>query len=203
MRTSPTATVNRMTPAVTRRKSVTADRPDKQPPLQQPVGRDRLAGIEAVNQKRPLFVRPGRQGSRHQARERAERASLAAFRQTQRVGDEPGLQSKRRIERPPRDIESGENRLAQEAGRKRPQRCKPESRSSWRQQAQTHPCGARHGREPNWKISRRPARDHQPKDEEQRDPPGRRPRHAGGGAIRRGAQDADPTREAGAMRDPA
>src|SRR5277367_6802398 len=101
MRRSPMATVNRITPAVARRKSVTADRPDEQPLFRRQIGRDRLLDIETMNQKVPMCVGPGRQSSRHQTRKGAESASLAARGQTQRAGDQSWMQSQLWIEGPP------------------------------------------------------------------------------------------------------
>ncbi len=164
------------------------------------IGRDRLADVEAVNQKLVPFVRARRQRSGHQTRERAERASFAAFGQTQRAGHESGIKLQVRIKRPPGDVRSRNHRLAQETRRKRRERGKPQPRSFRRQQAETHPCRARDRGEPNRKISRRPSRNHEPKDEEQRRPRGRRPRKTGGGDIRRRAQQASPTSQIDAMR---
>ena len=112
MRTSPTATVKRMTPAVARRNSVTADRPDEQPLFRRQIGRDGLADVEAMNEKRAMFVGPGRQSSRHQTGKGAESASLAAGRQTHWAGDQSWMQSQPRIEGPPRHIRSRNHRLA-------------------------------------------------------------------------------------------
>ena len=114
MRTRPTATVKRITPAVARRKSVKANRPDEQKLFRRQIGRDRLADVEAVNEKRALFVGSGRQRSRHQTRQGAECGSLAPGGQPQRAGDKSGPQRQRRIERPPGDIRSRNHRLAQE-----------------------------------------------------------------------------------------
>jgi len=85
--------------------------------------------------------------------------------------------------------------LAQETRCERRERRKPERRSFRRQEAQAGPRGPRHGGQPNWKIGRRPSRDHEPKDEEERRSHGRSPGEAKGGAPRRGAQRANPTRE--------
>ena len=67
-------------------------------------------------------------------------------------------------------------------------RRKPVPRSYRRQETQTDPGGARHGGEPNRKISRRPSRDHEPKGKEQRRPRGRRPAQGRGSRHPRGAQ---------------
>src|SRR5208282_170235 len=63
-RTRPTATVNRIMPAIARRKSLTADRPDEQALFRRQIGRDRLSDVETMNEKRPAFVCAGRQRSR-------------------------------------------------------------------------------------------------------------------------------------------
>ena len=82
-----------------------------------------------MDQKRPVFVGPGWQRSRHQARERAECASLAAGGQAQRAGHESGLKLQVWIERPPGDVRARNNRLAQKTHGKRRQRAKPQPRS--------------------------------------------------------------------------
>ena len=74
MRTRPTATVNRMKPAAASRKSVMAERPDKHSLFLGQIGGNWLASIEAVDEERPVFVRPGWQSSRQQTGKSAEHA---------------------------------------------------------------------------------------------------------------------------------
>jgi len=154
-----------------------------------------------MNQERPIIVCPGRQRSRHQTRQRAECAPLAAGRQAQRAEHESWPQLQSRIKRPQRNIRSGNHRLAQKAHRERCKRGESQPRSSRREEPQTGPCGGRHGGKPNRKIGKRPTGNHEPEAKEERRPRHSNPHNARRGVIRRRVHEANPSSMRDATRD--
>jgi hypothetical protein len=102
-----------------------AECPDKHSLFLGQIGGNWLASIEAVDEERPVFVRPGWQSSRQQTGKSAERAPRSARRQAQRIGDEAWMQLKRRNERAPRNLRSRNDRLTHEAQSKRRQQHGP------------------------------------------------------------------------------
>src|SRR5208337_881230 len=192
-RMRPTATVNRIMPAIARRISVTADRPDEQALFRRQIGRDRLFDVETMNEKRPAFVCAGRQRSRQQARKRAKCGPLPTRGQAQWTGDKARPQLHTRAERPPRDVRSRNEGLTKKTHRERRKRRHSRSRLRWRQEAQADPCRAGDRREPDRKILEGPAGDHQPKSKKDHRPRRGSLRDARRCVIGRRAQGPNPT----------
>jgi hypothetical protein len=184
MRTRPTATA-------ASRKSVMAERPDKHSLFLGQIGGNWLAGIEAVDEERPVVVRPGWQSSRQQTGQSTERASRSARGQAQMIGDEAWMQLKPRIECAPRNLRSRNNRLPHEAQSERRQEHGPRPRSPRGQEAQTCPCRSGNGRQSNRKITQVRAGNHEPEAKEERGSYRRNPDARRGIALG-GAQGANP-----------
>jgi hypothetical protein len=145
-----------------------AERPDKHSLFLGQIGGNWLGGIEAVDEERLVFVRPGWQSSRQQTGQSAERAPRSARRQAQRIGDEAWMQLKFRIESAPRNFRSRNDRLTHEAQSERRQQHGPRPRSPRGQEPQTCPCRGANGSQPNRKITQVTAGNHEPEAKEER-----------------------------------
>ena len=143
-----------MTPAVARRNSVTAERPDEQPLFRREIGRDGLARCRGNEPAAPP-VRPSRSAAFPASDSRKRRRRFACRRRANATDRRPSPGSSRRFGLRARHATSvpettdWRKKFATSATIER----KPVARPNRRQKAQAHPGRAGHGGDPDRKVS--------------------------------------------------
>ena len=119
MRSKPNATIASTKPEATNRKSPKVLLPSRRRHEHCLVFSElrchRLVSIKAVDEERAAFVYACGKRPRKQTRHRAHRASSCPGGNTHPTGHKARSQRQSRVQRPPRDIRSGNDGLAQEA----------------------------------------------------------------------------------------
>ena len=166
-RTSPSTTVARTNAATASRRlshgSRFPDGANEQRFLRRQLRRDRLPGVEAMDEHASARLGARREGTGQQAHQARESVARRALGEPCRIDDKARAKRQARVEGAARDIGPCDQRLDRKAQHQPGEGTGPQASGRWRQQAKTGASRCRDSDGPDGQIGRIAARQQHPK----------------------------------------